>query len=496
MPEIRGAIGTQEGATKFEKYAGEVIRVPSRLSVGVDEFFKAIFRKMEFNAQAYRIASSGKYGDSEAVYNALRKIDTKTTDWKDNILRAPELASLPDSARTKLVEDVRSFAKQATFQADLGSFGNKLLALRAAHPWVAPVVPFVKTPINIMKDALSYTPLGVFAKNTPTDIKVARTAIGMGITAALANQVAEENVTGSYPKDAAKRNAMIAAGIPEYSIKIGDTYYSYARVEPLATIMGATVDGINAVRDYVDKPSYDTKKEKQLVVDVVAGVTKNIVSKTYLEGISGVMQALHDPERYGGSFVNSFAGLLVPAVIAAGARTQDPYARVVTNFGEAVQARIPDFGLGLPVPSRTELPVQSKLFGGARENPSYGLAAFTGLQSTPAVRNAVQEEVARTKVDYNLPSKKLRGVDLEGEDIGKYQATSSYYSDITLNNIIQNPSYQAASDKMKKVMLERGLRQARSYATKIMLQEKLQDPDFRTKFVRARAEKKGLEIEE
>jgi len=71
----------------------------------------------------------------------------------------------------------------------------------------------------------------------------------MGITAALANQVDEENVTGSYPKDAAKRNAMIAAGIPEYSIKIGDTYYSYARVEPLATIMGVTVDGINAVRD-------------------------------------------------------------------------------------------------------------------------------------------------------------------------------------------------------------------------------------------------------
>ena len=496
MPEIRGAIGAQEGATKAEKILGQVVRVPSRLSVGVDEFFKAIFRKMEFNAQAYRIASSGKYGDSEAVYNALRKIDTKTTDWKDNILRAPELAGLPDSARVKLVEDIRNFAKQATFQADLGSFGNKILALRAAHPWVAPVVPFVKTPINIMKDALSYTPLGVFSKNTPTDVKVARTAIGMGITAALAQQVAEETVTGSYPTDAAKRNAMIAAGIPEYSIRIGDRWYSYARVEPLATIMGSAVDGINAVRDYVDRPSYETKKEKDLVVNVVAGVTKNIASKTFLEGISGVLQALHDPERYGGSFVNSFAGLLVPSFVGAIARTQDPYSRVVTNFGEAVQARVPDLGLGLPIPARTDLPVQSKLFGGARENPAYGLAAFTGLQSAPAVRNAVQEEVARTKVDYNLPSKTLRGVELEGQDIGKYQEVSSYYSDMTLNNIIQNPNYQAASDKMKKVMLERGLRQARSYATRIMLQDKLQDPDFRTKFVRARLEKKGLEMEE
>ena len=496
MPEIRGAIGTQEGATKAEKILGEVIRTPSRLSVGVDEFFKSVFRRMEYNAQAYRLASSGKYGDTETVYNALRTVNTKTVDWKDNILKAPELATLPDSARVKLVDDVRNFAKQATFQADLGSFGNKLLALRAAHPWVAPVIPFVKTPINIMKDALSYTPLGVFSKNTPTDVKVARTAIGMGITAALAQQVADDTVTGSYPKDAAKRNAMIAAGIPEYSIRIGDTYYSYARVEPLATIMGSAVDGINAVRTYVDKPSYDSKKEKELVVDVVAGVTKNIVSKTYLEGISGLLQAVHDPERYGGSFINGFAGLLVPSFIAAPARSQDPYARVVTSFGEAVQNRIPDFGLGLPIPSRSELPVQSKLFGGARENPSYGFAAYTGLQTAPATRNAVQEEVARTKVDYNLPSKTLRGVELEGVDQSKYQQVSSYYSDLVLNNMIQNESYQNANDKIKKVMLERGLKQARSYATKIMLQEKLQDPEFRTQFIRARLAKKGLELEE
>ena len=496
MPEIRGAIGTQEGATKAEKILGEVVRTPSRLSVGVDEFFKSIFRRMEYNAQAYRLASSGKYGDPETVYNALRTVNTKTVDWKDNILKAPELAGLPDGLRAKLIDDVRNFAKQATFQADLGSFGNKLLSLRAAHPWVAPVVPFVKTPINIMKDAISYTPLGVFAKNTPTDVKVARTAIGMGVTAALAQQVADDTVTGSYPKDAAKRNALIAAGVPEYSIRIGDTYYSYARVEPLATIMASAVDGINAVRDYVSKPSYDSKKEKDLVVDVVAGVTKNIVSKTYLEGISGVLQAIHDPERYGGSFINGFAGLLVPSIIAAPARGSDPYARVVTNFGEAVQSRIPDFGLGLPIPSRQELPAQSKLFGGERENPAYGLAAYTGLQTAPAVRNAVQEEVKRTKVDYNLPSKTLRGVELEGADIGKYQQVSSYYSDLVLNNMIQNESYQNATDKMKKVMLERGLKQARSYATKIMLQEKLQDPEFRTQFIRARLEKKGLEMEE
>jgi hypothetical protein len=451
---------------------------------------------MEYNAQAYRLASSGKYGDPDAVYSALRKVNTQSLDWKDNVLKAPELATLPDNVRVKLVDDVRNFAKQATFQADLGSFGNKLLALRAAHPWVAPVIPFVKTPINIMKDALSYTPLGVFSKNTPTDVKVARTAIGLGVTAALAQQVAEGNITGSYPKDAAKRNAMIAAGIPEYSVKIGDTWYAYARVEPLATIMGSSVDGINAVRDYVSKPKYDSKKEKDLVIDVVAGVTKNIISKTYLEGVSGLLQALHDPERYGGSFVNGFAGLLVPSIIAAPARGRDPYARVVTGFGEAVQARVPDFGLGLPIPSRQELPAQSMLVGGERPNLAYGFAAYTGLQTTPAARNQLQEEIARTKVDYNLPGKTLRGVELSGEDIGKYQAISSQFIEATASGLIQTVGYQNAPASMQKVMLERAFRNGRKTATNIMLMEKMRDPEFRDQFIRAKLAKKGLELEE
>jgi len=500
MPEFRGAIGTQAGATKFEKYLGEVVRVPSRVSVGTDEFFKAIFRRMEYNAQAYRIASSGKYGDTETVYNTLRNIDTKDLNWRDNVLKAPDLATLPNATRAQLIDDVREFAKKATFQADLGKFGNRILAFRANHPEFAPVIPFIKTPINIMKDALSYTPLSVFAKNTPVDVKTARTAIGVGITTALAMQVAEEKVTGSYPKEADKRNAMIAAGIPEYSLKIGDTWYSYARIEPLATVMGTAVDGINAVNRYIADPKYDdkatAKARTKLVVDVVGGITTNIASKTFLEGISGVLQAMHNPERYGGSFINSFAGLLVPSFIAAPARSADPYARVVTGFGEAVQNRIPDFGLGLPVPSRQELPIQSKLFGGARENPSYGLAAYTGLQTSPATRNAVQEEVARTKVDYDLPSKSLRGVELDGVDQAKYQALSSQFADTILPGIIESSGYQNAPDSIKKVILERGLKRARSAATKTLLGEKLQDPEFRTQFIRARLAKKGIELEE
>jgi hypothetical protein len=253
--------------------------------------------------------------------------------------------------------------------------------------------------------------------------------------------------------------------------------------------MGSTVDGINAVKNYYDKNPND-RKVKDLTLDVVGGITKNIASKTFLEGISGVLQAIHDPERYGGSFINSFAGLLVPSFFAAPARSADPNMRVVTGFGEAVQNRVPNLGQEF---TRENLPAQSMLYGGTRPNPSYGLAAFTGLQTAPAEQTAVQQEAARVKLDYNLPSKSLKGVELEGVDQSRYQALSSQWSDTMLAAMIQSPVYQSASDPMKKLLLEKGLQKARSAATKILFSEKIQDPEFRAEYIRAKLKKKGIE---
>ena len=489
MPEIKGAIGLQTGATKAEKVLGQIVRTPGRVGVGTDEFFKAIFRKMEFNAQAYRLASSGKYGDPETVYAALRNVNTKASDWRDQVLKMPNVAALPDATRAKFIQDVQDFAKSATFQQDLGKFGQNVLRFRSQHPEMAWVVPFVKTPINIMKDALSYTPLGIFSKNLPNDVKIARTAIGASIAMGMSQLVGSQQITGSYPKDADKRNAMIAAGLPEYSIKIGDTWYSYARVEPLATVMGSTVDGINSIKNYYDKNPAD-RKVKELTLDVVGGITKNIASKTFLEGISGVLQAIHDPERYGGSFINSFAGLIVPSFIAAPARANDPNMRVVTGFGEAVQNRLPNLGQEF---ARENLPAQSMLYGGARPNPSYGAAAFTGIQTTPATQTAIQQEAARVKFDYNLPGKKLKGVELEGADQARYQALASERADIVLSSIMESSGYQNASDAVKKIILERGMQKARSAATNILFGEKIQDPDFREQYIRNKLKKKGVE---
>jgi hypothetical protein len=491
IPELYGAIGKQKGATQLEKKVGEVVRIPGRVSIGIDEFFKSMFRRMEYNAQSYRIAQSGKYGDARDVYDTLRKINTKDVDWKEKLIDSPGLAQLPNNIRKKLVDDVTKYSKYATFQQDLTGFAKTVSQARANHPELAWVFPFVKTPLNIMADAISYTPLNVFQKNLPNDVKIARTAMGVAMVAGISQAVGDGKITGSYSKEADKRNAMIAAGIPEYSIKLGDTWYSYARVEPIATVMGSAVDGINTINEYFKKNPND-RKGSELVTNVVAGITKNIASKTFLEGISGVMQAIHDPERYGGSFVNSFSGLVVPSFVAAPARSLDPNMRIVTNFGEAVQNRLPNLGQEF---ARENLPAQTMLFGGARPNPSFGAAAFTGLQTAPVAQTPLQQEVSRIKFDYNLPSKKLKGVELTGEEQARYQELSSQYADSILPRVIENAGYQNARDSVKKVILEKAMAKARKAATNVMTGEKLRDPEFRKEVVRLKLSKKGIEEE-
>jgi len=493
-----------DSSSEFKKAIGgklgEVVRVPTKVGVGADEWAKAVFRRMEWNALSNRIAYSGRFAGQEAqTYNLLRKINlgdagritegkTSVAAWAKTIMDQAAGTGIGKDEAFKLAEQVNKYAKQQTFQEEFakGTMASNLLKFRSQHPELAFIIPFVKTPLNIMKDALSYMGAqyipGMY-KGMSKDEKFARMAVGSAFVAALGSKVADGTLTGSYSRDPAKRNAAIASGIPEYSVKIGDTWYSYARVEPIATVLGTTVDGIRSTAEYFAKNPKD-RKVTELATDLVGGFTKNIASKTFLEGISNLLQAIHDPDRYGGSFVNGFAGLVVPSFVAAPARSADPSMRVVTNFAEAVQNRLPGF--------RQDLPAQSMIYGGERPNLSSGLAAFTGIQTAPAAQNLVQQEATRIKLDYDLPRKTLKDVELKGEEIARYQALSSQYADQILPAIINNPAYQALPDSRKKVVLENGLKRARTIATKIMFQEKVQDPEFRAEFVRKKLQKKGI----
>lgn len=481
----------QRIARPLEKAAAPYVSAPTRAGVAVDEMSKAVFRRMQMNALAYRISQTvpeSKLGGKtrDEIYSELRAIDigdaTKAGDtaaW-----RAKLSGVAPDIA-----DELTNFARVNTFQADLGKVGNFLLKARREHPELVFIAPFIKTPINILKDALSYTPAALFMKQFKgkKEEAAARMIIGAGIASMVGQQVVSGNLTGSYPKDSNRRESMIAQGIPEYSVKIGDQWYSYARIEPLASVMGIFADSMESLVDYYTKPNAE-RKIQELATDGVLAITKNLASKTFLEGISGMLQAVHDPERYGGSFINGFATVLVPGAVAQFARGTDPVQRDVRSFADAIQNRIP----GL----RTDLPTRYDILGEERRNPAFGVMGSLGIATKPAEQTPLQKELGRVNFAYTAPSRKLRGVELNATDYEKYSKISGDKIDKALERVTQTEMYKQLPRARQKYMLEQVAARARKSATTDMLVEKRKDPEFYKELTRVRLSKKGRELEE
>lgn len=517
MEDIAGAIGKHMVGGKnvspmWEQKAGQGIRmIGSNPSVGIDEFFKTYFRKMSLYDSYHQIAYSGKFkGREQEVYNALKKINTSGRNWTEK-LSSVDIPGISKSDLKDVAQKAIDYAKLNTFQADLGKFGNDLLRIKSNNPAAALVIPFVKTPINILKEGLSYTPLGLIPGMSPERIvrkngrivrdelgrplvksyltneqKYARTAMGIGAATLIATHVGNNEITGAYPKDPGKRAAMQAAGIPEYSLKIGDKWIPYGRIEPLATALGTVVDSITHYGEMKAKNPKDVK-DGEYAKQVISVLSNNFVNKTFLQGLSGALQAVNDPERYGDSYIKGFASLAVPGVVAQFAKAQDPYARVNMNFAEAVQNRIPG--------QRMELPVQTNIIGATIENPSYGAAAFTGLPIRSTEQTPVQAKLAELKVDYAPVDKTFKGVQLNGEQYARYQAISGDMVNLKIEGLVQSAAFNNMPLSLQKYVLEKKMKEGRVRAGKILQGELLQDPEFRAEFIRQKLKKKGIEEE-
>jgi len=196
--------------------AGEVIRIPTRLLSAEDEIFKAIGYRQELNTLAYRQASKeGLSGKS-------------LSDRMAEILQNPSEETMKQAVKA---------AEYQTFTNSLGPTGRAIQNFANSHVLAKFVVPFVRTPANILKYAGERTPIGFLSREVrdnlsgkngtiARDTQMARMAIGTTIATAFAWQALQGNITGGGPSDSKEKAVMRMTGWQPYSIKIGNGYYS------------------------------------------------------------------------------------------------------------------------------------------------------------------------------------------------------------------------------------------------------------------------------
>ena len=190
--------------------------------------------------------------------------------------------------------EARAFGHALTLTTPLGSTGKKIQAVLNNNPLIGKaVVPFFKTPTNIVKFAGVRTPLGFFAKSVKADIAkggaagdlaLARITLGTGIAFTIANEVWSERVTGAGPTSPGLREDWLLTHQP-FSMLVGDTWVSYDRADPIGIVFGIAASAAEMTGNMRDDDSLDIMSALSLAI------SKSVVSKTWLNSMSKVLKA-------------------------------------------------------------------------------------------------------------------------------------------------------------------------------------------------------------
>ncbi len=344
------------GGEKFErKLGGPVGNIMNALSfrhlTAADEFVKFFAGQIEAAAQAHRIArvEEGLRGDAYAE-------------------RLKELLVPGSKAWVRAIDE----AEAITFQSPIDGTNPRLIGRldqlaelvnsAKGKPYIGKplelLVPFVKTPLKIFQQALEMTPIGaglaIFdaahalnvrynsGKISTAEAKqeaaklynkarlvsdLSNQLVGIAAYYAISSMVEGDDdelpfITGTQPFDSTKKgereNAMSV--MPPMSIRIGNTFLSYKRFEPFATVFASMADLAREINRHGGlKPGVATQW--------LAGFKSQLTDKTFLTGISNLAQAWDNPERFGANLATNIVTGFVPNFIKQPIRLADPYVR-------------------------------------------------------------------------------------------------------------------------------------------------------------------------
>lgn len=389
-------------AGRFADFVGETVRLPGRFLTAGDEFFKSVGYRMELQGQAFRQASSeGLEGDALA-----RRINEIVENPPENL----ELAAV-DASRYQ------------TFTKPLGEGGQAVQNFTQKVPAARIIVPFIRTPVNIMKYAGERTALAPLSKSVRAeitaggarrDLALAKIATGSMIMAAAADYTTSGQVTGGGPQNPAMRNLLRTTGWQPYSIKVDDTYYAYSRLDPIGALIGMAADISEIIGQTNETDALD------LATAATVAVAQNVTSKTYLRGVAeffDVMSSVSpDPNaknKRASRWVERLAGSAVPAGVAQLERTLSPELEATQGILEKIRSRIPGYSDDLP-PRRNIFGEPIVLSGGL------GPDIMSPIYTSTDKKDPIADEIVKQQTLLRMPRNIIQGVELDTQQYDKY----------------------------------------------------------------------------
>lgn len=447
LPEgVKGAIDTlrygfnpqDAGRVELRRQAfggklGRVIRFPSTALEAGDALFYSINYRMSLWGNAVRQArTEGLVGD--ALEN-----------------RIAQLISEPSAG---LVKQSAANADDLLFRGP-SNLANTISHAKNQYPVLNFLLPFVKTPQNLLKFGFKNSPLGlldygmyqrILAKDPGAADEIAQTLLGSGVAAGLAALVAtgQIDITAGLPVNASARDRFYREGKLPFSVKLpGVGWVQYNQIPGLDTTLtslAAVVDGVRNGQS-VDDIAYQT----------AATIGQSLLDRSYLSGLSDFLDAVSDPagaaERWGTRQLTS--AVPFSSALRQTANAIDPVVRKPASLGQQFAANIP--GLSQNVPERLT---------------AFGEPAERGFPSPIAIspdrQTAVDTELGRIGVEVGFVGKSIGGQSLNTEAQQLYQQAVGQQTYEKLQKLFQLDAYKNLSDAEKQDAIEKVVSRVRS----------------------------------
>lgn len=356
--ENAGLSAMSDDWSKWIDTIGSYVRLPSRAMLGTDEFAKALAVRGEVAARGVRRAA--KAGVDLTDKEALGKFMEREAELAFNLQR-PELwekykldsiYNLQSGVEDASGRTIAQVANEATFQEQNGIATNINNTLQK-FPALRPFMPFVRTPLNILKQGFEgtgvpalYKGLSLTARHPTTAVyeiqkellkdpgETFRVAGQIAMTTALAGTVygmaMNGQITGGGPgrwtagrNGKAAQDAWIAAGNVPYSLKVGDQSIPFDRFgEPVAIVLRMFADlGMHS--------AYMDGKDQEEVFAGMVGITASAwYQASFLKGLEVFTKlGQQDNDLAAAQAVQNYVATQTPfgSLLAYVDRVTDPY---------------------------------------------------------------------------------------------------------------------------------------------------------------------------
>ena len=454
--------------------------------------YQRVFRsKLAKPVEGLRKANSYLLEKEDVLFSKLAYTDAMSRYMKVNRL-SPEFLRSGTGEGRKALARARNYAmeeaRKATFR-EANSLATALNRLEKNHPvskvLVGGLTPFKKTPVNIMKRGVEYSPWGILqgigelAHGVKTGKKTAAQAIdhlasgltGTGVMALGAWLASKGWLEASIAENDKERYYLETQGEQPYALKLGNGTYTIDWLTPVSMplMMGAELYQLQAADD-------KTVAGEQGLNRLFSAMTKVSDPMMELSMLQGIDNAL---SSYGQGIghavvesVKSYAGQYVPTLFGQIARTIDPVRRTtyaskdspLTKTGEQFLRKM---GNKIPGLSQWNEPYIDQW--GREERTEKGWVRFLENFVSPGYYSktnttAVDEEINRLYEKYGeteiLPAQASASVT---EDNEKYNFTPKEYTEYkrsvgqlsyqSIRKVMQSSAYKKASDLEKQAMI-------------------------------------------